>query len=351
MSESAALVSDQGQLALMTIPAPVPDACCVGIEVSYSAMSVGTESAIRVSTRPLSVLQAAAKKIRRVRELGLVRSLRTFQKVWSGVQPLGYSVMGQVTHVGAYVAHVEVGDWVLATGAGYAIHAGQVVVPGIYVVKVPHEDIRYAFGGLLTIGINSLNKARPYLADRVAIVGGGIIGWVTAECFRLAGCEVTLVEVDDRVRGLWSERYAVSESLSQTFHHVVLGAVSAELVAAAQYAVSRHGSIGVVGYGPVPLDRESLESKQFRLWCTNAYGELANHADYAMLVEEELLEGELPTSARHNLDRAKWVAEHAVLDRYVLCDPSRIADIQGVLDEKKALTVVLDWKSWRAHSR
>jgi NADPH:quinone reductase-like Zn-dependent oxidoreductase len=78
-------------------------------------------------------------------------------------------------------------------------HQTEYVVPASSVVAVPDDvpSIRAVLAGAVETAVNALWDAAPLLGDRVAVVGGGMVGCCAARLLaRFPGVEVTLVDVD-----------------------------------------------------------------------------------------------------------------------------------------------------------
>ena len=78
-------------------------------------------------------------------------------------------------------------------------HQTAYVVPASAVAVVP-EDVppaRAVLGGTVETAVNALWDAAPFLGDRVAVVGGGMVGCSVARLLsRFPAADVTLVDVD-----------------------------------------------------------------------------------------------------------------------------------------------------------
>ncbi len=345
MKLNRVLASQKGVLHLIDLPLPQYDRHEVMIEVVYSVMSPGTEQTIRQTTGKSGILSAAFKKLNQVREWGLTRSIKTFQKVWESYQPLGYSVAGKVVAVGADVRGIEVGDDVMATGAGYAIHAQYVCVPSIYVLPIESMKDTDAFGGVLTIGLNAYTKARPQIGDRVAVVGGGLIGQLTAQVMAAAGADVDVVEIKDTaINRLKIVGLTVVSELSGVYDHIIICANTGATFLSAQQHIAFGGTIVITGYGDLSVDRDLIESSQFKLCCTDSYGLFAGNPKYVFLGEDMLGDAFGLDTARKNLRRARYLLARIPIGGYTRIPVTDYSRIDGLLSDGAA-TVVIEWTS------
>ena len=107
-------------------------------------------------------------------------------------RPFGYSNAGVVLAVGEGVAELTPGDRVGCLGGGYAQHADYAVVPHNLCTKLP-DNVTFAqgaYGNLGCTAINAVRRAAPELGEFVAVAGLGIVGNLSGQLFRTAGCFV-----------------------------------------------------------------------------------------------------------------------------------------------------------------
>jgi threonine dehydrogenase-like Zn-dependent dehydrogenase len=80
-------------------------------------------------------------------------------------------------------------------------HQDRYVVPADAVVPLPHDlsAKRAVLGANAETALNALWDAAPRVGDRIAVVGGGVVGFlVAALAARIPGTQVQLVDVDPR---------------------------------------------------------------------------------------------------------------------------------------------------------
>src|SRR4029077_243250 len=98
----------------------------------------------------------------------------------------------------------SVGQAVACAGAGHANHAEVVSVPGNLVTAVP-EGVPLrdaAFTTLGAIAMQGVRRAQASLGERVIVLGLGLLGLLTLQILRAAGCVVLAVEPDPSRREL-----------------------------------------------------------------------------------------------------------------------------------------------------
>jgi len=187
-----------GELSVADVPPPALRPGGVLVAVAASLVSAGTERTM-VGLAQASMLEKARQRPDLVRQvLDKARQegpLTTYQKVMTrldSLSPLGYSCAGTVIAVGEGVTDLKPGDPVACAGAGYANHAEVVFVPRNLVApivgSVPFEAAAFTTVG--AIALQGIRQAQPALGETVAVIGLGLIGLITVQLLRAAGCRV-----------------------------------------------------------------------------------------------------------------------------------------------------------------
>jgi predicted dehydrogenase/threonine dehydrogenase-like Zn-dependent dehydrogenase len=111
---------------------------------------------------------------------------------------VGYSAAGEVIAVGEGVTDLAPGDLVACAGAGQANHADYVSVKRNLVARVPPRcPVNLAASTTVgTIALQGVRRAAPAIGERVCVLGLGLIGQITAQLLRAAGCEVIGLDLD-----------------------------------------------------------------------------------------------------------------------------------------------------------
>jgi predicted dehydrogenase/threonine dehydrogenase-like Zn-dependent dehydrogenase len=197
-----------GELQIAEVPAPQLLPGCVLVRVAASLVSAGTERAsaefagksllAKAKARPDLVRDVMAK----LRRDGLASTLQTVRSRLDQPQSVGYSSAGEVVAVGDGVADIDVGDRVACAGAGYAVHAEFACVPRLLLAKIPESgesasQVSYrvtfeeaAFGTVGAICLHGIRTAEVALGDTVAVIGLGLLGQITVQLLKAAGCRV-----------------------------------------------------------------------------------------------------------------------------------------------------------------
>jgi predicted dehydrogenase/threonine dehydrogenase-like Zn-dependent dehydrogenase len=190
-----------GRPTLVDIPAPSPEPGRLLVANAASLISSGTErSAVSASggSLPMRAIRnpdLVRMTLRHAREHGVRQTIETVRTAVADDTVLGYSSAGVVLHTGE-IADFAVGDRVACAGAGQANHAEVVSVPGNLAAKVPDGvSLRdAAFTTLGAIALQGVRRAGPSLGERVVVVGLGLLGLLSVQILRAAGCQVVGVE-------------------------------------------------------------------------------------------------------------------------------------------------------------
>lgn len=200
------LVVRRGKPVVAEVPAPLVERGAVLVQVAFSLISTGTETAA-VQRSGDSLVRQAIKDPTRIRKFtkllssdGISRALGEIQRRANHVTPLGYSCAGTVVAVGSDIDDLKSGDAVACAGAGLANHADLVVVPRNLTVRVP-EQCSMRDAASVTVGAIALQGVRrcsPSLGENIAVIGLGLLGQITVQLLRASGCRVTAIDLDPR---------------------------------------------------------------------------------------------------------------------------------------------------------
>src|SRR4051795_8714780 len=197
------------------VPAPSPQRGHVLVANAASLISSGTErAAVSASGGGGSLPMRAIRNpdlvvltLKHAREHGVRDTVEAVRNAVSDDTVLGYSSAGVVLHTGG-IAEFQVGQRVACAGAGRANHAEVVSVAGNLVAPVP-DGVSLRDAAFTTVGaiaMQGLRRTEPQLGERIVVVGLGLIGLITVQLLRAAGCRVLDIEPS-------AERRALGEQL------------------------------------------------------------------------------------------------------------------------------------------
>jgi predicted dehydrogenase/threonine dehydrogenase-like Zn-dependent dehydrogenase len=194
-----------GQLMVEQLPPPALRPGGVLVRTAYSLISAGTERTV-VETAQSSLIEKARSRPDLVRQVldtvrreGIGSAYEKVRSRLSRMKALGYSAAGVVTKVGRDAREFSVGDRVACAGAGYASHAEVIYVPKNLCCKLPDaaplEGACYTTVG--AIALQGVRQADPRLGESVAVIGLGLVGQLSVQLLKSAGCGVLGVDIDD----------------------------------------------------------------------------------------------------------------------------------------------------------
>lgn len=208
--KSVVQIQRSGALRVVEAPPPMPLVGQVRVLNAYSLISAGTERARLQLARKSLLGKARARpdQVRLVLEtLQREGPIATYRKVMNRLlafDPLGYSSAGMVAEVGQGVSGLTPGDLVACAGAGYANHAEVVAIPENLCARLPRslhaaEDWKVplkwaAFGTVGAIAMHGVRQAEVRVGEVGAVVGLGLVGLLTVQILKAAGCRVLGVD-------------------------------------------------------------------------------------------------------------------------------------------------------------
>jgi predicted dehydrogenase/threonine dehydrogenase-like Zn-dependent dehydrogenase len=220
------------EITVEEVPAPKLLRGCVLVRTAVSLVSAGTERASsefagknlfqKARMRPDLVSEVLSK----INRDGFAAAFSAVRTRLDQPSSLGYSSSGTVVAIGEGVTGFNVGDRVACAGAGHAVHAEFACVPRLLVARIPSESVSFddaAFTTLGAVALHGIRNAEAKLGDIVAVIGLGLLGQLTVQILKAAGCSVLGMDIS-RERAQLALRFradAVSTS-SAEFHDLCL---------------------------------------------------------------------------------------------------------------------------------
>lgn len=194
-----------GEMRVEEVPLPLAKKAGVLVRSHFSVISAGTERSTIEVSRKGYIGKARARPeqfkqvLQTVKKVGLKKTYELVMNKLDTPVPLGYSSSGRVIEVGENAAEFQVGDRVACAGAGYAVHAEAVSVPKNLCVKIPEgvslEEAAYSTLG--AIALQGIRQAGAKVGERIVVLGLGLIGLLTVQLLKAAGCTVVGLDIED----------------------------------------------------------------------------------------------------------------------------------------------------------
>ena len=291
------LLVKKGQVVVEKVPAPLVSPNNVLVQVHYSCISPGTEmTTVKGSGEPIyKRLLKRPEHIKKVfdlvKEKGFSNAKSLIQGKVGATQQIGYSASGIVISTGINVTGISVGDRVACAGAGYANHAELIEVPVNLVVKLD-PDMSLDIASTVTLGaiaLQGVRRANPVLGEFVVVFGLGILGQLTVQLLKNAGCRVIGIDLDQKRIDLGTKS-GMEAGINPVLQDVVervnlytnnLGADTVIITAAAtaddiinqsMKICRKKGKVVLVGSVSLDFSREDFYRKEIDFLISTSYG-------------------------------------------------------------------------------
>ncbi len=290
------------------VPRPECDQGEVLIEVHSSLISSGTETMGMASGEKSTGgrIKSLVSDMQRGKDIlldqGITEAVRKIRNLENISAVSGYSVAGVVVEVGGRVDDFGVGDRVAAGGSGYASHAEVVAVPKNLVIRIPDKlDFKCAsFTTVGSIALQGVRQAQVQLGDTVIVIGLGIIGLLSVQLLKAAGCKVIGIDLYHKkvdaalgfgldlglVQGEDDIVAAVASFTRNTGADAVLlcaATQSSDPVNLAMKIARKKGRVVVVGAVGLSINRSPFYEKEIEFTIACSYGP----GRYDLLYEEK----------------------------------------------------------------
>jgi predicted dehydrogenase/threonine dehydrogenase-like Zn-dependent dehydrogenase len=282
-----------GRTVLADVPVPSAGGSSLVVESRATVLSAGTERML-VEFGRAGLLDKARQQPEKVRQVldkmrtdGVRSTVEAVRAKLDTPIPLGYCNAGIVVETGSRVERFAPGDRVVTNGP----HAEYVRVPHTLAARIP-EGVSFeaaAFAPVAAIGLHGLRLAEPTLGETVVVYGLGLIGLLTVQLARAAGCRVIGIDrAADRVAlaERWGARTVRAEEGMDVAAAVrgltrgegadavllTLATDSDEPVHAAAEMARKRGRLVLVGVTGLGLRRNDFYQKELSFQVSCSYG-------------------------------------------------------------------------------
>jgi predicted dehydrogenase/threonine dehydrogenase-like Zn-dependent dehydrogenase len=202
--------ANTGEIEVAQVPVPQLLPGCVLVRIAASVVSAGTERASLEFANKNLVQKAKARPdlvrevISKIQRDGFFSAIQAVRTRLDQPQSPGYSSAGTVIAAGEGVTDLQPGDRVACAGASFAVHAEVACVPRLLVARIPARDSataeevsfdQAAFATLGTVALHGIRTAEVKLGDLVAVIGLGLLGQLTVQLLKAAGCRVLAMDI------------------------------------------------------------------------------------------------------------------------------------------------------------
>ncbi|MBN1964253.1 MAG: zinc-binding alcohol dehydrogenase, partial [Anaerolineae bacterium] len=285
-----------GDLSVAEVPVPAAQPQRIVVLNHASLVSAGTEK-LMVELAQKSLVGKAVERpdlvrqvIDKVRRDGIGPTWQTVRSRLDTPVPLGYSCAGTVLAVGPGVQGFQPGDRVACAGAGYASHAEAVTVPENLAVPLP-DGVGFEAAAFVTLGaiaLQGIRLAEPQLGEVVAVIGLGLLGQLTVQMLKAAGCLALGLDPQPARANLamqlgaeaaFTEASALEAAVARyTGGHgadavlITAGTKSNQPIELAGELARAQGHVIVVGAVSIDIPRKPFYEKELIVRISRAYG-------------------------------------------------------------------------------
>src|ERR1700745_1579062 len=192
-----------GELSVLDVPTPSCRPGGVLVQSLFSLISTGTEM-MKLAEAKMSMVGKARARPDQVRKVldtvAQQGAVATYKKVMNRLDsypPLGYSLCGVVTEVGAGAEEFRVGQIVAAAGNEHALHAEYNWIPVNLCAPVPRgvAPEHAAFSTVGAIAMHGVRRAEVQLGDTACVIGLGLVGQLVVRLLIASGVRVVGLDV------------------------------------------------------------------------------------------------------------------------------------------------------------
>ena len=279
-----------GKRTIASVPAPMIQPGEVLIANRSSLVSAGTEKML-MALASKSLLGKAKERpdhvrrvLEKVRNEGLLTTIRQVQKKLGEPMTMGYSSAGVVLACGERIQNFKPGDRVASNGC----HAEVVSVPTNLCAKVP-DSVGFdhaCFAVVGSIALQGVRLSKANLGETVLVIGLGLVGQLTVALLKGAGCQVIGTDLDAskcELAGQLGADIAAPGLSGRKVEELTrrLGADAVIITAStksngpielASQAVRQKGRVVLVGVVGLELDRQPFYLKEAEFVVSCSYG-------------------------------------------------------------------------------
>lgn len=289
------ILCKRGTIYTAEVVKPVLGENMVLVKTEYSCISAGTEmsgvqqSGENLMQQAIHHPELVAMGLQMLKERGIKDTWDVVQGKYELGNPMGYSAAGVVEESSS--ANFQKGDRVACMGAGYANHAGYIIIPQNLVVRMPKNVTmkQAATAALGCIAMQGIRRAEVQLGDYIVICGAGILGQLACRLAVVSGATVIVTDIDSRRLQIAknggasyvinvAEENPVKKVIDITGGHgadkVVLTAAtnSNDLISQGFQMCRKRGTVVLVGVAGMNLKREDMYRKELELKIATSYG-------------------------------------------------------------------------------
>lgn len=193
------LFLDKHNTAIKVAAQPHLDDESVLVAVHYSLITSGGQIARIAHAQDSLLFSNVPQKVKKVLEAFARKDAEDIDNA-QDMNAFGYSCSGRVIAIGKRVTKVRPGDFVACMSAGFASTADFVCISEQALVKISDKTKlkEASIVGLGACALRGLKRAKAQLGETVCVMGLGLIGQLTVQLAKRAGCKVIAVDTQQK---------------------------------------------------------------------------------------------------------------------------------------------------------
>ncbi len=283
-----------GKTTVQEIPLPRVKRNSALVKTMASLVSAGTERmlvefaeknlAAKARSRPDLVKQVISK----AKKEGLLPTIEAAFNKLDQPMPLGYSSAGIIEETGQELLGFKPKERVACAGGGYAVHAEYGIIPQNLLVHLP-DNVDFESGSFATLGaiaLQGFRLANPQIGESVCVIGLGLLGLLSIQIAKAAGCSVFGIDLDPKRVSLADsfsikavvrsdcESSAMVFTNGRGFDHILICADthSNDPVELAGQLARDHATVVAVGAFGMDIPRKVYYEKELTFKVSRSYG-------------------------------------------------------------------------------
>lgn len=212
----------KGNAVVVEVPPPSCGENDVLVQNHYSVISAGTEKLSLESSGKgvIGLLKSQPELIDQgiayLKRMGLSNTLKLAKEISEkNLERTGYSCCGKIIKTGSRINDLAVGDIVACGGAEIANHAEINAIPRNLCCRVPANitSKEAAFATIGSIALQGVRRSKAQIGDVVVVLGLGLVGTLTIQLLKAAGCRVLGVDIDEK-KLQFAEKFGLKKGFS-----------------------------------------------------------------------------------------------------------------------------------------
>ena len=266
------------------------------VAIHYSCINNSVETLHKVIKKKESLFDTIPLKARQIiTAFSLKTNTHDFSEldtllIDDATKSLGYSCSGQIIAVGQKVTLFRAGDYVACAGGSFDTYSDIVCIPETSATLIdPAFTKQTSSAALASVALHALHRAHITLGETVCIIGLGLIGQLSVQLAKLAGCQVIGIDLKkertDLAKKLGADAVFLGDSptldtdVTSYLNNkgadctlITASSTQNDIIQHAMNITRKKGSVVIVGDIGLSLEREPFYKKEINLLTSSIFG-------------------------------------------------------------------------------